>query len=63
MQRARKYKSQHIYIFDYRNRFRRCNDRILLKLEKCRCVPKIEFWAEPTWKQNKKYMGLYKDKI
>ena len=30
MQRKRKYKSQHIFIFDYRNRFRRCNAQTLI---------------------------------
>ena len=30
MQRKSKYKSQHIFIFDYRNRFRRCNAETLI---------------------------------
>ena len=30
MQRESKYKSQHIFIFDYRNRFRRCNAQTLI---------------------------------
>ena len=30
MQRKSKYKSQHIFIFDYRNRFRRCNAQTLI---------------------------------
>ena len=30
MQRKSKYKSQHIFIIDYRNRFRRCNAQTLI---------------------------------